>query len=214
MITLINKTETEIVLQNVLLREESTGDNTHTIPSADRARWADDNDVISNIASGSVNVRVSEGEELSQSRAVDAIKGLSPRLVSAKPLAFADKQLEDGSRIFMRVNGTSGSVSSTAGNIDFSVPYTSCKITGIEIINAEIGDVANFRVLDTPSGTISGVPNVQLNEFGTSVNMTSDFYRFKSLYDADLIENMTLRVNYTSVSSKTIYINFILHEIV
>lgn len=214
MITLINKTETEIILQNILLREESTGDNSYSIPGGDLARWAADDSVISNIASGYVNVRVSEGEEISQSRAVDAIKGLVPRLVSAKSFAFADKQLEDGKRIFMRVNGTSAQVSSTSSNIDFSVPYTACKITGIEIINAEVGDVANFRVLDTSSGTISGVPNIQLNEFGTSVNIMANFYRFESPYDADLIKDMTLRVNYTSISSKRVYINFILHEIV
>lgn len=132
--------------------------------------------------------------------------------IESQTLPFSSKKLGN-QKIFMRVNGTSGSVSSNASNIDFTVPYDFCKITGIEIINAEFGDVANFRVLDTPSGTISGFSNVQLNEFGTSVNITEKFYRFESSYDADLIKDMTLRVNYTSISSKTVYINFILHEV-
>lgn len=128
---------------------------------------------------------------------------------------FASKEI-DGKKLFTRIHGISASVQNAPDNIDFTVPYNNCKINGIEILAGGFGDKANFKVLDTPSGTISGVPNYLLNQFAFDVNITKDFYRFYSPYDADLIKDMTLRIEYDAKDEllpKTIYINLILHEV-
>lgn len=129
---------------------------------------------------------------------------------------FADKILPNGSKLFKRVHGVSQQVSNSLVNIDFSIPYANCKITGMEIISAVAGDVCNFKILDTPSGTISGVANAQLNQFGFNVNIASIFYKHESNYDADLIQDLKIRIEYLpkdTSSTRDVFINLILHEV-
>lgn len=136
--------------------------------------------------------------------------------MTAKTSPFAAKVLPNGKRIFTRIHGISGAVQNSPDTIDFTVPYTSCKITGIEITNGKIGDTANFKVVDTAQGSYSGVPNYVLNQFGFDVNISEKEYKYKSDYDADLYGGMKLRIEYDPVDEilpRTIYINFILHEI-
>lgn len=213
MITIINKTENEIILMSTLLRELSTGQNQYTIPAEDLPRWAENNEVILNIANGSVNISVNSGPELSQSEAVDAIKGLSPKLVNSSSFPFATKNLEDGKKIFKRVHGVQQTLTTSNETIEFIVPYTQAKITGLEIIGANIGDVADFNVYDNAAGTISGTPNLKLNQFGFNVNISKDFHKETSKYDADLIQGMKLEVDYTGTINQLVCINFILHEV-
>lgn len=140
-------------------------------------------------------------------------KGNKSAAVTLVP--FADKVLPNGKRLYVRVHGISASVSGAPDNIDFVIPYAACKITGLEIINGAVGDTCNFKVLDTPSGTISGVPNAVLNQFGFNVNVAKDYYKRESSYDADLIQNMTIRIEYDSVATlpAPVYVNIILHEV-
>lgn len=133
-------------------------------------------------------------------------------------LPFASKTMPDGRKIFRRTHGISGIVAGSPDSIVFNVPYANCKITGIEIINGDIGDSINLKVLDTPSGTISTIPDYMLNQFGFSTYISGGFHKYESNYDADLIENMKILIEYDAINSnllpKTVYINIILHEIV
>ena len=132
-------------------------------------------------------------------------------------LPFTSKILPNGQKLFKRVHGVSSSVSgNSTENIEFIVPYTQCKVTAVELIGAEIGDSCNFYIYDNALGTISGFPNVRLNQFGFNLYLAKDYYREESSYDADLIQGLKLQVEFTNSSSnqKFIGVNFILHEVV
>ena len=78
------------------------------------------------------------------------------------------------------------------------------------------GDAApDFEVYDTPNGDISGYPDVKLNQFGFNVYMPNDICSCSSIYDADLIKDMKIRVVYTNntASDVEIGINLMLHEV-
>jgi len=156
---------------------------------------------------------------LSVSDGIDFLKGDLPPQVEAQTYPFGSKVLQDGSRLFRRVRGLSSSIDNASKNIDFVVPFTKCKITGLQILGAKLGDKATFQVLDTASGTISGVPNLVLNTFGQDVYVAPDKADYPSKYDADLIQGMTLRIVFDAVDQvlnppRTVYVNFDLHEVV
>lgn len=154
--------------------------------------------------------------------AIGFLKDALPRDVSistiqAGQLPFASKVLPNGKKLYRRIHGVSAVVAGAADNINFSVPYESCKITGIEIIGCEKGDRVNFKIFDTPAGTISGVPNLLLNQFGFNVALPDAYYENVSPYDADLIEDLVIRLEYDAINTdllpKTVYVNFTLHEV-
>lgn len=130
-------------------------------------------------------------------------------------LPFCSKELPDGRKLYLRVHGISGAVSGAPDNLDFTVPYDNCKLTGIEIIGGVIGDTCNLKVLDTPTGTVSGEANKVLNQSGFDVNVAKDYYKRECVYDADLIKDMKIRVEYDSIAALpvNVYINIILHEV-
>lgn len=131
--------------------------------------------------------------------------------IAATP-AFANKTI-DGKKIYQRVTGESYSVVTGANIHTFTIPYAACKINGVELINGEIGDSVTFSILDTASGTLTTIPNYNLNSFGINVNVAKDFYRHMSDYDADLFAGLQIEVEYISVSNKTLYVNYHLHEV-
>jgi len=126
---------------------------------------------------------------------------------------FASKVLPNGQKIFKRVHGVKHVLSSATDVIRFTVPYTQCKITGIEILGANFGDTANFNVYDTSSGTLSTIPNFKLNQFGFDVNIKPSHHVENSEYDADLIQGLVLEVEITGITGQEVLINFILHEV-
>lgn len=139
--------------------------------------------------------------------------------VASTNQAFAAKALSDGSKIFRRVRGIAATINNSSENIDFEIPFTKCKITGVQILGASLGDKVTFQVLDTSQGTISGTPYAVLNTFGLDVYVVPDVANYPSRYDADLILGLTLRVVYDAVDvvldpPRKIYINYDLHEIV
>lgn len=127
---------------------------------------------------------------------------------------FSSKVLANGKKLFVRNHGQEFAASSGSNNIDFSIPYAHCKINEMEIINAEIGDKVNFKVLDSSTGTYTTVPYYQLNQFAYNLNVPEKYYKRSCSYDADLYINMIIRIEYTSVSAKTVYFNYVLHEVV
>jgi hypothetical protein len=126
---------------------------------------------------------------------------------------FAAKTLSNGKKLFSRVKGTEYALVAGFNALDFSIPYPQVKFNELEIIGCELGDKATLRIKDDASGTYSAVPNYTLNTFGDEVYMTKDYYHRASSYDADLYINMRIYVEFESVSAKTIYINYILHEL-
>lgn len=146
---------------------------------------------------------------------INFLKSNLPQQVESTHSPFTKKQLGT-KKLFKRVHGITASVQNSPDTIDFSVPYNECKITEIEIIGGGIGDKCDLYVMDTPTGTISGVNDAELNQFGHSVNIAKDYYSHSSSYDADLIKDMKVRVVYDAKDEllpKTIGINIILHEL-
>lgn len=215
MITLTNTTQQEIILLGHLFREDGSGDESYDIPSVQLPQWSSDNDVLLNIINGNI-VLANYGESITDvNKAIDILKGVVPTKVESSNYPFSSKILPDGKKLFRRVHGVSQTLTGTTGDILFNVPYNNCKITGIEIMGADLGDKISMYVLDTPTGTISGVPNYMLNQFGFNVQIATGLHGYHSNYDADLIKDMIIKVSYDAVTAdRTIYMNIFLHDVV
>jgi hypothetical protein len=125
---------------------------------------------------------------------------------------FSSKNI-DGKGLFKRVHGIQKECLVGENIFTFVIPYTQCKITEIEIIGASNCDRVELEVYDNPSGTISGIPNRLLNQFGFMVNVSKDYYSQKSEYDADMIKDMMIEVHVYSSIVGIIGINFNLNEL-
>ena len=126
--------------------------------------------------------------------------------------AFSSKKVGN-KNLFKRIHGIQSSVVIGLNTIDFVIPYNNCKMNGVQIIGASIGDTIDFEVYDTPAGLFSGVPNAKLTQFGFGVCIAKDFYSYHSEYDSDVPKDIKLRVKFTSVAIATIGINFLLNEL-
>lgn len=116
-------------------------------------------------------------------------------------------------KIYKRVVGTSSAVSAGDNEIIYAVSFPWVKMTGIEVVGAEVGDTACFYILDSATGLVSGIPNCQLNQFAFNVNVAKDFYEHKSEFDADLYQGLQLKIVFKSISTKTVGFNLIFNEI-
>lgn len=120
---------------------------------------------------------------------------------------------DDGKKLFKRVHGEVKDCVIGDNVFELVVPYDLAKLNRIEIVGGEIGDTADFEVYDTPTGLISTVPNVMLNQFGFGVAVAPNYYDQYSEYDADVYKDMKLECHINSVSVKKIGVNFILNEL-
>ena len=118
----------------------------------------------------------------------------------------------DGKKLFKRIHGVLVDCVVGSNDFYFTVPYASAKLNILEIIGCEIGDIADFFVLDTATGLLTTVPNYPLNQFGFDVVMAKDYYEKHSEYDADVFTGLQLYCRVTSLSAKKIGVNFILNE--
>lgn len=213
MIKLRNTTNEEIILMEILIRETGQEDNVYEIPSLSVPQWADNDEVLQAISDGSVILSLNDTEISSVSKAIDILKNIAPKEVNSTHLPFSSKILLNGKKLFVRNYGQQSNMSPGVNIVDFVVPYSHCKINEIEILNAESGDVANLKILDSETGTYTTVPYYQLNQFAFNLNISKDCYRKKSEYDSDLYGGMIIRIEYNSVSAKAVYFNYMLHEI-
>lgn len=126
--------------------------------------------------------------------------------------AFAAKTLGTKS-LFKRVVGVQQALTTGDNTILYTETFPWVKFMAIEVIGGEIGDYVSLYILDTTTGTFSGVPNYQLNQFGFSTNIGKDFYEQKSAFDADVYAGLQIKVAYHSVSAKTVGINFVMNEV-
>jgi hypothetical protein len=120
-------------------------------------------------------------------------------------------------KLFRRKKGFKSSeiADGSTGTIEIIVPFPSVKINELEIVNGKEGAVLDFKVHDTPTGTISTVPNLMLNQFGFDVELPDGFYRDRSEYDADLIQDMKIiiTVKNNTGSPYTCRGNIVFHEV-
>lgn len=117
--------------------------------------------------------------------------------------------------LFPRNTGFTSNVNNGTNTITYTATYPWVKFIGIEIINATAGDYASMLVLDSTTGTYTGVNNAPLAQFGYTLNIAPNFYSRQAPFDADLFVNMQLRVSYVSASllAKTIGLNLIMNEV-
>ena len=136
---------------------------------------------------------------------------------------FASKEI-DGKKLFKRVHGVCVDCVEGLNLFDLVVPYNEIKLNKIEIMWAPEGCTTDFKVYDTPSGTITAtleatgntaIPNFMLNQFGFGAGVSKDKYEEHSEYDADLIKDMKLSCELTvpTGGAKKICVNFILNEL-
>lgn len=136
---------------------------------------------------------------------------------SITPPPFAAKTLPNGKKLFRRKHGVSETIpAGETGTISLVVPYSLAKINKMEITNCKSGDTVDLKVYDNSSGTISGVPNYMLNQFGFAVRMPDNFYVDESNYDADLILGMKVEITYTNngEEAREVGMNVTLHQLV
>ena len=148
---------------------------------------------------------------------VNNYKTISNNVVPMSMLSpFAAKKLAIGGTIknlFARNTGKQFAVTTGSNDLVYTATFPWVKMIGLECIGCEIGDYAELRVYDTPAGTYSGVANALLNQFGYTLNMAKDYYSRVSPFDADVYIGMVLKITYTSISNKTIGINYLMNEV-
>lgn len=188
-------------------------DEEYRIQDVSRHAWATSDEVLAAITSNDMQIGNGSTYFSDYALQIRYLDESIPEDIINYP--FAEKKTPEGYKLFQRTTGVSQSCTGSATtNIDFVIPYDYAKIDGASVINSEAGDYVNFKVYDTPTGTLSGVPNMQLNQFAFNVQLPKDFYLCKSAYDADLIKDMKIRVEYYNAgSTKTIGINYYMHEV-
>lgn len=130
----------------------------------------------------------------------------------ARQSPFAEKTV-GGKSLFNRTEGKEFSVSVGDNDLIYTISWPTVKFTGIEIINGEVGDVVNLKVLDSTTGTYTTVPNYQLNQFGFTVNLPDGFYKRESRYDADLYYGMQIKIELNTATARDVRINYVIHEV-
>jgi hypothetical protein len=121
--------------------------------------------------------------------------------------AFGTKNL------YMAMTGIQQALTVGSNTITFVIPYAEVEINGVSVIGSEALDVVSFSVLDSTTGTYSGHANAVLNQFGYNVNLPAGQYEYECAYTSTLYQNMQIQLVYTSISAKTIGINFILNQV-
>lgn len=183
-------------------------------------KFRSSSDLMVHIAAGDILVAKSDDgttDITDVNTGIDYLKNNLHQVVESITYPFASKVLEDGRSIFKRKHGVLSLPVSPGATVEtlFVVPYPSCKVNEVEVVGSKLGDTVNFKVLDTSTGAVSGFPNAPLNQFGFDVNVTDDFYRESSNYDADLFLGLQLSMSYTNngTSELTPRFNILLHEV-
>ena len=195
------------------------------IPIADGAsfqiamdRWpafASCEPLVADVGAGVVDISVDGSTSLSKANGLELLLEVYPvskELTVTQQPPFAAKTIGDKS-LFSRVAGKEFSLSVGSNDLLYTTPFAQMKFNGIEVINSEIGDKVDLYVLDDTSGTYSGTPSLTLNQFGYSVFLTEGYFERQSNYDADLYLGMQIKMVYTSITAKDLYVNYILHEL-
>jgi hypothetical protein len=135
--------------------------------------------------------------------------------VSSTPAFAAKTVVVNGvtKNLFKRVVGIRSDLTSGDNTVLYTETFALVKFMALEVVGGEIGDYVSLYVLDTTTGTFTGDPNHQLNQFGFTANVAKDFYQHKSEFDADVYAGLQIKLVYHSVSAKTIGVNFVMNEV-
>jgi len=175
--------------------------------------WRASDKVIVDLSSGDLAIGDGVTYKSTASEAVAFLLGTLPAAVEVNTQpAFASKKVGT-KKLYTRATGKSFALVVGSNTLDFLIPYNEMKFTGIEIDGGKIGERVNLKILDTATGTISGVPNYMLNQFGFDVNLPDGFYSRESQYDADLIKDLVIRIELTAVEARNIGVNYLIHEL-
>lgn len=142
---------------------------------------------------------------------VSPVQALTPTTFTSKMVNSHGVQYN----LFPRNTGFSANVVNGVNTITYTATYPWVKFIGLEVINAAVGETASMLVLDSTTGTYTGVNNAPLAQFGYTLNIAPTFYARQAPFDADLFVGMQLRISFNSVTvlGKTIYINLIMNEV-
>ena len=175
--------------------------------------WQASNKVVVDLSSGDLSIGDGVTYKTSAAEAVKYLLGALPAQVSvdSQPV-FASKKIGT-KKLYTRATGKTFSLAVGDNTLDFTVIFDVMKFNGVEIDKAEAGEKINLKVLDTAAGLLSGVPNYVLNQFGYDINLPDGHYRLMSAYDADLIKDLQIRIEYNALSARTIGVNYMLHEL-
>lgn len=142
-------------------------------------------------------------------------RDINNRIVYQVP-AFKDKYTESGN-LYRRKHGFRSNVIADGASetVTLIAPYDCCKINEIEVVNAMENVTVDFYVHDTPTGTISGTPNLMLNQFGFGVELPDGFYMDHSDYDATLVKDQEIKITIhnNTGGNYTLKGNIIWHEV-
>lgn len=194
--------------QDILTTEYFEIDNTRLVS------WANDSQLLSDI--GSTLAIVAKDDSGSTNitdinEAINYLKGSLPSQVNiTQSPVFAYK-----ASLFFRGRGVKQTITANSTeSIIYTMTYAKGKINGLEVFYGNNGDTCNFKVLDTTTGTYTAVPNYLLNQFGFDWNVDANGLKEILPYDADLLLNMQLVVEYTNNSNvdTEVGVNFYIHE--
>jgi len=132
-------------------------------------------------------------------------KALCNKTISFETSPFASKNIGTKS-LFTRTHGVEHSLSTGANVLDFEITYALCKVNGVEVIGGELSDYADFKIVHPTYGVVG--------QFAYNNYIAKDFYARTSNYDSELVAGLIMRIDYTSASAKSIYVNYLLHEVV
>lgn len=129
--------------------------------------------------------------------------------------ATASKTLADGKKIYKRVVGIRNAISQGPNEILWTCPFAWVKFLGVEFTGTKHGDYVDLFVLDKTVSPLYGVPDAVLNQFGFEANMFEGDYQHKSEFDADLYQDLKIKIVYNSIDTKSspLGINFIMNEV-
>lgn len=209
MVKLRNTTDNEIVVQSKLFRPAGDENDTHEVPEVSRILWANDNDVISNIADGSLILSLNDVEITESSKAINTLKNSLPIEISDTSI-IKTYALAEGNTLRARLIGIINEIVTKNQEtiIDWQIPQTSyiginkqSYMDGIEYFakNAEIGDTMTLQVIDKDALVYPA--NTVLDEFGLNWAVMPETAHSIKLYKAKLIPGMYIRIKYTSTGT-------------
>jgi len=186
---------------------------TYDLQATELSIWQANDKVISDLSSGDLLVGDGVTYQTAGALAVNYLLGTGTKDVNVQlQPAFASKKVGTKS-LFIRATGQVFAVSVGANTLDFSIPFNVMKFNGLQIVNGELGETISLKVLDTPTGLISGVPNYMLNQFGFNVNLPSGIFVRESQYDADIYKDMVVRIELNALTARDFRVNYSLHEV-
>lgn len=185
----------------------------YLIPVNLELSWANDIIINQKILNNELSVSLDGVNKITDPlSSIQYLKGLISDVNVKQTVAFASKEI-GSKKLFKRVHGIQQECIIGENIFEFVIPYSAVKMACIELIGATNCDQIDLEVYDTPTGTLSTIPNYKLNQFGFKANVSKDYYEQKSEFDADLIQNMKIKVKYTARNAGIIGINFILNEL-